>query len=229
MADSVIVISDIVSGNIDNYGRDIEQSNRLRAEGYIALPTPSPSNLSVEIVASTGKPVDVELRGYISNGQSVATTDQYWFTSPTTFDLSSYGGIAFIRLVFRYSDNSIINPSEIISCTVTVREYVWYMGEDGCPTNNLFPDLPSGYMVAPFPDAVWRINGGYPFHKLMPEVPLLGAFANAINLRTVRIPETVKKIGRYAFCNTQLASVTIASDCEYYDTSFPDGCVINFY
>ena len=56
-----------------------------------------------------------------------------------------------------------------------------------------------------------------------------GAFVNATNLRYVRIPQSVKKIGRYAFRNTALASVTISRDCEYYPTSFPDGCVVNFY
>lgn len=58
---------------------------------------------------------------------------------------------------------------------------------------------------------------------------LIGAFANAIMLKKVSIPESVKRIGQYAFRNTALTSVTIASDCEYYPTSFPDGCVINFY
>lgn len=57
----------------------------------------------------------------------------------------------------------------------------------------------------------------------------VGAFANATKLKYVRIPETVKKIGEYAFRNTALTSVTIARDCEYYPTSFPDGCAINFY
>lgn len=56
-----------------------------------------------------------------------------------------------------------------------------------------------------------------------------GAFANAKNLQHIRIPPTVKNIGKYSFINTQLKSVTIAKDCVYYDTSFPDGCVIQFY
>lgn len=108
----------------------------------------------------------------------------------------------------------------------------WYMGAD-YPTNDKFPELPAAAMNKPYPKALWRIdpqiNGGYPYHELLPEVPLLGAFANAVNLKTVRIPETVKTIGRYAFRNTQLTSVTIARDCEYSPTSFPDGCVVNFY
>lgn len=61
------------------------------------------------------------------------------------------------------------------------------------------------------------------------ETDLLGTFANAKDLQGVSIPKSVKKIGRYSFANTQLKSVTIAKDCEYYDTSFPKGCKINFY
>lgn len=109
----------------------------------------------------------------------------------------------------------------------------WYMGADGYPTNDQFPELPTVAMAKPYPKALFRtdlqVNNGYPFNELMPEDPQLGAFANSTNLKTVRIPETVKTIGRYAFRNTQLTSVTIASDCEYYPTSFPDGCVVNFY
>ena len=66
-------------------------------------------------------------------------------------------------------------------------------------------------------------------NKYLPDLIDVGAFANATNLTYVRIPPTVKKIGRYSFRNTKLTSVTIASDCEYYDTSFPDGCQIKFY
>lgn len=102
----------------------------------------------------------------------------------------------------------------------------WYMGSDGYPTNDQFPELPDSAMTTPYPKALWRTDGGYPFHELLPDVPLLGAFANATSLRTVRIPNSVKKIGRYAFRNTLLAKVTIASDCEYYPTSFPEGCII---
>lgn len=76
----------------------------------------------------------------------------------------------------------------------------------------------------------WTVGAnGNPTNKYLPDPITLGAFANATNLAYVRIPPTVKKIGRYSFRNTKLTSVTIASDCEYYDTSFPDGCQIKFY
>lgn len=71
-------------------------------------------------------------------------------------------------------------------------------------------------------------KGEYPKYSYLNLIDI-GAFANTVNLRYIRIPETVKRIGEYAFRNTALTSVTIARDCEYYPTSFPDGCVINFY
>lgn len=109
----------------------------------------------------------------------------------------------------------------------------WIMGEDGFPTNTDFIAVPEKAMCRPFPDALWRIDSGVneetPYNKLMPERVALGAFANAIQLKNVVIPKSCKRIGHEAFRNTQLTSVTIARDCVYYDTSFPDGCVINFY
>lgn len=66
-------------------------------------------------------------------------------------------------------------------------------------------------------------------HSLMPHLIKLGAFCDARVLSKITIPRSVKKIGRFAFTNTQLTEVTIAEDCEYYDTSFPEGCIINRY
>lgn len=111
----------------------------------------------------------------------------------------------------------------------------WYMGADGYPTNSLFPELPASPMEKPYPKALWRIdpliNGGYPYHELMPGLVRKGpgAFCNAGKLTRVRIPSTVKLIGEKAFANTALRSVTIAPDCQYSETSFPPGCEVNFY
>lgn len=57
----------------------------------------------------------------------------------------------------------------------------------------------------------------------------IGAFTNCTDLTSVTIPASVKYIDYYSFWNTGLTSVTIASDCKYYPTSFPSGCTINFY
>lgn len=75
----------------------------------------------------------------------------------------------------------------------------------------------------------WVVVNGKLINSSLPDIPVLGAFCNARNLTKIEIPATVKKIGRYAFTNTLLSEVTIASDCDYYDTSFPAGCVVRFY
>ena len=81
------------------------------------------------------------------------------------------------------------------------------------------------------PIAMWRLADDIIINGLLPE-PLIdyqGAFNKCLNLVHVEIPESVKSIGKYAFRTTALTSVKIASDCTYYDTSFPDDCVITFY
>jgi hypothetical protein len=108
----------------------------------------------------------------------------------------------------------------------------------------------------PKPMGIFQIDGGYPFlegHKLIKilekpyplGVPIIekgkypryddlnqiqmGAFCYATNLKEAIIPESVKYIGEFAFRHTQLKEVTIASDCKFYSTSFPDDCRVKFY
>jgi hypothetical protein len=78
-------------------------------------------------------------------------------------------------------------------------------------------------------DMPFRFVGDTLTHNMQTSVLRSGAFYNTTNLIEVRIPETVKSIGRFAFANTKLKKVKIASDCEYYDTSFPRDCEIEFY
>ena len=112
-------------------------------------------------------------------------------------------------------------------------ETTWYIGESGFPTNTEFIDIPEKAMDEPYPDAMWRIepdmNDGFPFNKLMPLEETSGAFMNAHDLEYAYIPRSCKKIGEWAFTNTKLRRVKIADDCEYYPTSFPPGCEIEFY
>lgn len=96
--------------------------------------------------------------------------------------------------------------------------------ENGELTNTEFIDMPS--FESPYPAALWRIENGGLTTGLLPEEVQLGAFCHAAELRKVSIPESVKKIGEFAFRNTALSTVKIAEDCEYYETSFPDGCEI---
>ena len=75
----------------------------------------------------------------------------------------------------------------------------------------------------------WQMTDNGLVNALIPQTKYVGAFADCASLRRVSIPPTVKKIGNHAFSGTALSDVTIASDCEYAPTSFPEGCIINFY
>lgn len=85
----------------------------------------------------------------------------------------------------------------------------------------LFP-YPHGFMICSS-----DVNDGYP------HVPQLynfaGAFENVQTLENIRIPPTVKKIGKKSFAGTSLKKVKISADCTYYATSFPTDCTIEFY
>lgn len=106
----------------------------------------------------------------------------------------------------------------------------WTIGSDGVPVNSNFNSMPNLWQN-PIPLVLWYVDSetNIPNKEYFSKINTLGAFSNAVRLRKISIPRSVKKIGRYAFTNTQLSQVTIASDCEYYDTSFPAGCVITFY
>ena len=106
-------------------------------------------------------------------------------------------------------------------------------------TNNGYPyrmdmtDFSFDLVVDPIPSFFWRMNNnvnqGYPY-LVEKDLPVLGAFGDNKNLRTVVVPRSVSYIGDYAFANTKLSAVTISEDCEYNEnTSFPPRCVINHY
>lgn len=72
----------------------------------------------------------------------------------------------------------------------------------------------------------WVVVDGKLINQGVPEVPIMGSFCNDVNLSHIDIPASVKYIGPYAFSKTLLTHVKIASDCTYFSTSFPDGCII---
>ena len=123
-------------------------------------------------------------------------------------------------------------PNEIASCSITLTaNATWGIGSDNYPIPTDAPEIPENYMVKPYPAIYWRIeeNEEYPSNGLMPDLPANGAFANTPNLSKVVIPRTVTYIGREAFKNSQITSVIIPRNCVYFDTSFPENCVINYY
>jgi len=103
-------------------------------------------------------------------------------------------------------------------------------------TNTDFMSLPSEPFHGDSPYTMWRIdpdvNNGMPFLSLMLGLPVLGkvgAFKDAAELRKVTIPQSCTAIGTYAFAGTQLRKVKISADCTYEETSFPEGCEVEFY
>lgn len=132
-------------------------------------------------------------------------------------------GTAYIRVC---SSNLVDGTNVSASC---VMSFAWYVDkEDNLTNDELQTLLPP--MQKPYPLSLWRVDNEILTNELIESLPLdVGAFANATQLRKVSIPKSVKKIGKYSFRNTRLTSVTIARDCEYYPTSFPDNCTVRFY
>jgi hypothetical protein len=75
----------------------------------------------------------------------------------------------------------------------------------------------------------WKIENDKLVNSDLPDTIPIGAFCNCVNLENVSIPESIKHIGPYTFYNTKLKKIKIASNCVYYDTSFPRDCEIVFY
>jgi len=96
-------------------------------------------------------------------------------------------------------------------------------------THEELPEPIAETMTKPYPPGWWYVENGRLTHSALPPLPKAGAFCGCTSLRQVSIPESVKSIGEFAFADTALTRVKIAEDCTYYPTSFPDGCVIDFY
>ena len=106
-------------------------------------------------------------------------------------------------------------------------ENMWYV-ENNRLVHDELPEAVETIMSEPYPPFWWHISNGL-VHTNLPLPIETGAFYGCSVLKKVYIPESVKYIGEYAFAETALTNVRIASDCVYYDTSFPEGCSISFY
>lgn len=104
----------------------------------------------------------------------------------------------------------------------------WRIDSSGNIYNDNSLEPLSAPFSSPYPSALWvdtpTLNTG--LSKIPPD---FGAFANANNLSSISIPNSVKRIGEESFINTRLTEVTIARDCTFASTSFPENCAIHYY
>lgn len=254
--EKVTNIAEFEQGSIGSSG-NTDSNKYIRTSGYIRKN--SLKSVKISATSSTGKALQADLLGYVNNTTTSYIFDKYWYDLPYEFDLSSYTNLKFLRIVFKYKDGTNITPDELSECTVTeyfdwyadstgihcegmpeapkkamyspFPAALWRMSGD-VPTHELYPEVPEKAVTKPYPKALWRIDvkvSDLPYHELMPIEILAGAFMGAENLEYARIPETVRKIGRYAFSDTALQKIRISPECEYYETSFPEDCVVEFY
>ena len=103
----------------------------------------------------------------------------------------------------------------------------WYITDNDTIDADIIPTFMP--WVEPYPMGVWYIDNNDKLEMTnYSTIVKRGAFTNCETLTHVDIPDSVTKIGRYAFTNTGLTEVTISRNCTYYPTSFPNGCQINY-
>lgn len=141
--------------------------------------------------------------------------------------------------VISEKNNGYPNIEELSEIPSVVPTNPYYTGifmqndekNNGYPYTKEMPENPDINMISPYPHGFMicesDINDGYPY---IPQLyNLTGAFEGVQTLENIRIPPTVKKIGKKSFAGTGLKKVKISADCTYYPTSFPTNCTIEFY
>ena len=117
-------------------------------------------------------------------------------------------------------------------CKVIYERGEFHTAEPHLLTEDMPDEVPALYESG-YPDILWRVDGvtnnGMIYSPLIPNMIAVGAFKDVSTLRRVVIPNSCKRIGLVSFSGTNIREVVIASDCSYSQTSFPEGCTIDFY
>ena len=117
-------------------------------------------------------------------------------------------------------------------CKVIYERGEFHAAEPHLLTEDMPDEVPALYESG-CPDILWRVDGvtnnGMIYSPLIPNMIAVGAFKDVSTLRRVVIPNSCKRIGLVSFSGTNIREVVIASDCSYSQTSFPEGCTIDFY
>lgn len=168
---------------------------------------------------------------------------------------ANYSGLAYLVIDMGYITDNV--QIELLYSDISYEtEYIWHI-KNGELTCDNFYTTANSEITKPYPKSYFKVEpDGNITSELLPDLqhkptrPLAqwyidstlgvtcwgqpepiprGALTFATNLTSCRIPTTVKYIGKNVFRYTKLQEVTIASDCVYFSTSFPENCQIYFY
>ena len=128
------------------------------------------NDITINISGTDADRLQWDFVGYNAAGSMIA--DIYWYDSGRTVTVPA--GIVKWLVWLRYSNNGSISADITATVTAYTSAPLWYMGEDGYPTTDHFPELPENAVNPPFPAMMWRIesgkNNGFPFHALLPDI-----------------------------------------------------------
>lgn len=167
----------------------------------------------------------------------------------------NYSGTAYLVIDMGYITDNV--QIELLYSDISYEtDYIWYVKDNELTCDNFYTTANSE-VTKPYPKSYFMVgHDGNITSELLPDLqhkptrplaqwyidPTLGiacwgqpepiprgALTFATNLTSCMIPTTVKYIGKNVFRYTKLQEVTIASDCVYFSTSFPENCQIHFY
>ena len=117
-------------------------------------------------------------------------------------------------------------------CKVIYERGEFHAAEPHLLTEDM-PAVVPELFTSDYPDILWRVDGttnkGMIYSPLIVDRLPMGAFYSATKFKNVIIPKSCLNIGPDTFSETQLKSVTISSNCNYSENSFPQDCVVHFY
>lgn len=172
-----------------------------------------------ESIAESMKYADahIEVKGYFDEPEFTALSN---CVTKIRFSDTSYAGIpiidsdSIITGTIDWGDGTIEEYSPASAYNHTYSEQGTHSVNIDCYVEN-FNCASSGVSYVRLAESVKKIENG--------------AFSGNSELTTVYIPPRVKEIGINSFSGTSLISVNVAYNCDYKDSSFPDGCSIKFY
>lgn len=91
--------------------------------------------------------------------------------------------------------------------------------------------IDSDLLEYPYPASFWYCDlvENRDNNSVLPKEVPLGAFIGCDNLQEVKIARSLQTLGKWSFIETDLTSVTIPQNCTFFNTTFPEDCVIHYY